>query len=89
MGIIGWILLGLIAGFIAKALLPGRDPGGLVVTLIIGVVGALVGGFLGAALLGIENPIDNFFDISTWLAAIVGAMIVLVIYRLATGRKAL
>jgi uncharacterized membrane protein YeaQ/YmgE (transglycosylase-associated protein family) len=87
MGILGWILLGLIAGFIAKALLPGRDPGGLVVTLIIGVVGALLGGFLGATLLGIENPIDEFFDVSTWLAAIVGALIVLVIYRALTGRR--
>lgn len=88
MGIIGWILLGLVAGFIAKALLPGKDPGGIVVTLIIGVVGAILGGFLGAALFNVD-PIDEFFDVSTWLAAIVGAMIVLVIYRLVTGRRAL
>jgi uncharacterized membrane protein YeaQ/YmgE (transglycosylase-associated protein family) len=88
MSIIGWIILGLLAGVIAKAVLPGRDPGGIFVTIIIGVVGALLGGFIGAALFGVD-PIDEFFDISTWLAAIVGAMVVLVIYRLATGRKAL
>ena len=87
MGIIGWILLGLIAGAIAKALLPGRDPGGIIVTIVIGVVGALLGGFIGAALFDID-PVDEFFDVSTWLAAIIGAMIVLVIYRLVTGRRA-
>lgn len=88
MSIIGWILLGLIAGAIAKALLPGRDPGGIIVTMVIGVVGALLGGFLGAALFNID-PVDEFFDVSTWLAAIIGALIVLVIYRLVTGRRAL
>jgi uncharacterized membrane protein YeaQ/YmgE (transglycosylase-associated protein family) len=86
MGIIGWILLGLLAGVIAKALLPGKDPGGILVTIIIGVVGALLGGFLGAALFGVD-PVDEFFDISTWLAAIIGAMLVLVIYRAVTGRR--
>jgi uncharacterized membrane protein YeaQ/YmgE (transglycosylase-associated protein family) len=85
MGIIGWIVLGLIAGVIAKALLPGRDPGGIIVTIVIGVVGALLGGFLGAALFNID-PIDEFFDVSTWLAAIIGAMIVLAIYRALSGR---
>ena len=86
MGIIGWILLGIVGGVIAKALLPGNDPGGLIVTIIIGVVGALLGGFLARAL-GLGDPIDEFFDVSTWLAAIIGSMILLVIYRAVTGRS--
>jgi len=85
-GIIGWILLGLLAGIIAKALLPGDDPGGFIVTTIIGVVGALLGGFIARAL-GLGDPIDEFFDVSTWLAAIVGAIILLVIYRAVVGRR--
>jgi uncharacterized membrane protein YeaQ/YmgE (transglycosylase-associated protein family) len=86
MGIIGWILLGIVGGVIAKALLPGNDPGGLIVTIIIGVVGALLGGFIARAL-GLGDPIDEFFDVSTWLAAIIGSMILLVIYRAVTGRR--
>jgi uncharacterized membrane protein YeaQ/YmgE (transglycosylase-associated protein family) len=86
MGIIGWILLGIVGGVIAKALLPGNDPGGIIVTIIIGVVGALLGGFLARAL-GLGEPIDEFFDVSTWLAAIIGSMILLVIYRAVTGRR--
>ena len=86
MGIIGWILLGLIAGAIAKAILPGDDPGGLIVTTIIGIVGALLGGFLATAIFG-AHPLDNFFDVSTWLTAIVGSIILLLIYRLLTGRR--
>jgi uncharacterized membrane protein YeaQ/YmgE (transglycosylase-associated protein family) len=86
MGIIGWILLGLIAGAIAKAILPGDDPGGIIVTTIIGIVGALLGGFLAAAIFG-AHPLDDFFDLSTWATAIVGSVILLVIYRLATGRR--
>ncbi len=86
MGIIGWILLGLIAGAIAKAILPGDDPGGFIVTTIIGVVGALLGGFLATAIFG-AHPLDNFFDVSTWLTAIVGSIILLLVYRLATGRR--
>src|SRR6188508_2051726 len=58
MGIIGWILLGIVGGVIAKALLPGNDPGGLIVTIIIGVVGALLGGFLARAL-GFGDPIPD------------------------------
>jgi uncharacterized membrane protein YeaQ/YmgE (transglycosylase-associated protein family) len=86
MGIIGWILLGIVGGVIAKALLPGNDPGGLIITIIIGIVGALLGGFLARAL-GLGDPIDEFFDVSTWLAAIIGSMILLVIYRAVTGRR--
>jgi uncharacterized membrane protein YeaQ/YmgE (transglycosylase-associated protein family) len=86
MGIIGWIILGLLAGIIAKAILPGDDPGGFIVTAIIGIVGALLGGLIARAL-GLGDPIDEFFDISTWLAAIIGAIILLVIYRAVVGRR--
>ena len=87
MGILGWILLGALAGVIAKALLPGDDPGGFIITTIIGIVGALLGGFIARAL-GLGDPIDEFFDISTWIAAIVGAIILLLIYRMVAGRRA-
>jgi uncharacterized membrane protein YeaQ/YmgE (transglycosylase-associated protein family) len=86
MGIIAFVILGLLAGAIAKALLPGDDPGGLIVTTIIGIVGAILGGFLAATLFG-AHPLDDFFDISTWLAAIVGSIILLLLYRLVAGRS--
>ena len=86
MGIIAFIILGLLAGAIAKAILPGDDPGGFIVTTIIGVVGALIGGFLAAALFG-AHPLDEFFDISTWLTAIVGSIVLLLIYRLIVGGR--
>jgi uncharacterized membrane protein YeaQ/YmgE (transglycosylase-associated protein family) len=85
-GIIAFLILGLLAGAIAKALLPGDDPGGIIVTMLIGVVGALLGGFLAAALFD-ADPLDEFFDISTWLTAIVGAIILLLVYRMATRRR--
>jgi len=86
MGIIGWIVLGLLVGAIAKALLPGDDPGGIIVTMLIGVAGALLGGFLAGVLFD-SDPVDEFFDLSTWLAAIVGSIILLLIYRMVTGRR--
>ena len=86
MGIIAFIILGLLAGIIAKAILPGDDPGGLIVTTIIGVVGAILGGLLAGVLFD-ADPLDEFFDISTWLTAIVGAIILLIIYRLVVGRR--
>lgn len=86
MGIIGFLILGLIAGAIAKAVMPGDDPGGILVTMIIGVVGALLGGFLAGALFD-KDPMDEFFDISTWLTAIVGSVILLAIYRAVAGRR--
>ena len=86
MGIIAFIILGALAGIIAKALLPGADPGGLIITTIIGIVGALLGGFLAAALFD-AHPLDEFFDLSTWLTAIVGAIILLLIYRAVVGRS--
>jgi len=85
MGIIAFIILGAIAGAIAKALLPGDDPGGFIVTTIIGIVGAVIGGFLAAALFD-AHPLDDFFDISTWLTAIVGSIVLLLIYRAVAGR---
>jgi uncharacterized membrane protein YeaQ/YmgE (transglycosylase-associated protein family) len=85
-GIIAFIILGLLAGAIAKALLPGDDPGGFIVTAIIGIVGALLGGFLAAALFD-AHPLDEFFDISTWVTAIIGSIILLLIYRAVTGNR--
>jgi uncharacterized membrane protein YeaQ/YmgE (transglycosylase-associated protein family) len=85
-GIIAFIILGLLAGLIAKAILPGEDPGGVIVTTIIGIVGALLGGFLAGALFD-ADPLDEFFDISTWLTAIVGSIILLVIYRSVVRRR--
>jgi uncharacterized membrane protein YeaQ/YmgE (transglycosylase-associated protein family) len=86
MGIIGWIILGLLAGLIAKAILPGDDPGGLIVTTLIGVLGALGGGFIAQAI-GFGDPIDEFFDFSTWLAAIIGAIVLLLIWRAVSGER--
>ncbi len=86
MGIIGWIVLGIIAGAIAKAIMPGNDPGGIIVTMLIGIAGALVGGFLSMAVLG-KDVNDQFFDLATWVSAIVGALILLAIYKAVTGGR--
>ncbi|MFA9445373.1 GlsB/YeaQ/YmgE family stress response membrane protein [Egicoccus sp. AB-alg6-2] len=86
MGIIAFLILGLLAGAIAKALLPGDDPGGIIVTMIIGVIGAILGGFLAGLIFDVD-PVDEFFSISTWVAAIVGSIILLLIYRAVTGNK--
>jgi uncharacterized membrane protein YeaQ/YmgE (transglycosylase-associated protein family) len=85
MQIIAWIVLGLLAGVIAKAILPGNDPGGVIITAIIGIVGALLGGFLAKSLFGVDS-LDNFWDLSTWITAIVGAVLLLLVYRLVAGR---
>ncbi|HSP76312.1 MAG TPA: GlsB/YeaQ/YmgE family stress response membrane protein [Cryobacterium sp.] len=85
MGFIGFLILGLIAGAIAKAILPGTQGGGWGITLILGVLGAFLGGFLGSVIFG--TGLENFFDISTWLLAIAGSLIVLVIYGALTGRR--
>ena len=86
MGIIGWIVLGLIAGAIAKAIMPGNDPGGFFITMLLGVVGALLGGFIGSRIFGVG--LENFWSIQTWLLAIVGSLILLAIYRVVVGRRA-
>ncbi|MFF0277829.1 GlsB/YeaQ/YmgE family stress response membrane protein [Streptomyces sp. NPDC004330] len=86
MGIIAWILIGLLAGFIAKALMPGKDPGGIIITMLIGIAGGLLGGWLGKVIFGVDS-IDGFFDLSTWIAAIIGSVILLGLYRILTGNK--
>ncbi|ANH93980.1 MULTISPECIES: GlsB/YeaQ/YmgE family stress response membrane protein [Streptomyces] len=86
MGVISWIILGLLAGAIAKILLPGRDPGGLIGTTLIGIAGAFVGGWLSARFL--DRPVEkHFFDLPTWGAAIGGSLVLLVLYRLLFGNS--
>lgn len=84
-----WIVLGFLAGFVAKALMPGPDSGGFILTTILGIVGAVVGGFIGSAL-G-YGPVSSFNDIGSTLPsfifAVIGAIVVLAVYRLATGRS--
>jgi len=80
MGIIAWIVFGLIAGVIAKLLMPGRDGGGFILTCILGIVGAVVGGWL-ATMFGIGGTISGF-NLHSFLVAVVGAIVVLVVYRL-------
>jgi uncharacterized membrane protein YeaQ/YmgE (transglycosylase-associated protein family) len=85
MGFFGFLLLGLIAGAIAKLILPGRQGGGWIITLILGVIGAFLGGWLGSLLF--NAPLEDFFSIQTWLLAIAGSLIVLVIYGAITKRR--
>lgn len=85
MGFFGFLLLGLLAGAIAKLILPGKQGGGWLITLLLGVVGALLGGFLGGLLF--NAPLQDFFSIQTWLLAIGGSIIVLLIYGLIVGRR--
>jgi uncharacterized membrane protein YeaQ/YmgE (transglycosylase-associated protein family) len=84
-GIVSWIVLGLIAGVIAKILMPGKDPGGCIITILLGIGGAFVGGWVGKTLFHTE--IGTFFDLRTWGLAILGALIILVGYRLITGGR--
>ncbi len=79
MGILTWIIFGLIAGAVAKAIHPGADPGGWIVTILIGIIGAVVGGWLGSMILGVDV---TGFNISSFLVAIAGAVICLAIYRM-------
>jgi uncharacterized membrane protein YeaQ/YmgE (transglycosylase-associated protein family) len=87
MGIIAWIILGLVAGMIAKALVPGRDQQGLIVTTLIGVAGALLGGFLATRLFDVDG-VQGFFNLSTWITAIAGSAVLLFAYHLVTARRA-
>ncbi|MEO8458706.1 MAG: GlsB/YeaQ/YmgE family stress response membrane protein [Chloroflexota bacterium] len=80
MNIIAWIIVGLIGGALAKLLMPGKDPGGLIITILLGVAGAVLGGFLSIAL-GLGNGVDDF-DVGTIVLAVVGAMILLAGYRM-------
>jgi uncharacterized membrane protein YeaQ/YmgE (transglycosylase-associated protein family) len=80
MGIIGWILLGLLAGTIARAVIPGRtEPGGCIGTTAVGILGALIGGFIATSL--DIGEIDDFFDLGTWLIAIGGSVLLLLLIR--------
>jgi len=85
MGFIAFIILGLIAGAIAKAILPGEQGGGWLATLLLGVVGAVVGGWIGTAVFGVG--LEEFWSLESWLLAIGGAIIVLLIWGLITGRR--
>ena len=82
MHILGWILFGLIVGAIAKFLMPGRDPGGWIVTILLGIAGSFVGGFLATMFLGRDQ------QAASWVGSIIGAMVLLFIYRLIVGRRA-
>lgn len=86
MGILSWIIFGLIAGVIAKLVMPGRDPGGCIVTMLIGIAGAFVGGFLYGLLTG--QPQFMQFDLGSMILAIIGAVVILAIYRAVAGRRA-
>jgi uncharacterized membrane protein YeaQ/YmgE (transglycosylase-associated protein family) len=81
MSILGWILFGLVVGAIAKLLMPGKDPGGWIVTILLGIAGSFVGGFLGQMLFGQGNQAAG------WIGSILGAMVLLLIYRLVIGRR--
>lgn len=83
--IIGWIIFGLIAGAIAKLLMPGRDPGGWIVTMLLGIAGAVVGGWIGSLLWHSSGV--NDWSIGSFALAIVGAIILLAIYRMIVGRR--
>jgi uncharacterized membrane protein YeaQ/YmgE (transglycosylase-associated protein family) len=85
MGFLGWIVLGLLAGAIAKLIMPGDDPGGIIVTMLLGIVGAVIGGFLGSRFFGVG--LQSFWNLQTWIVAIIGSLILLGIYRLFAGRR--
>ena len=82
MGVIGWIVFGLIVGVIAKLVMPGRDPGGIVVTMVLGIAGALLGGWIGQAL-GWYGPDQG----AGYLMSIAGAIILLALYRMVVARR--
>lgn len=85
MGLLTWIILGAIAGVVAKWIMPGEDPGGFIVTILLGIAGALIGGFIASAmgLGGVEG-----LTIGSIIIAILGAILLLFLYRLVTGRRA-
>ena len=84
MSILGWIVLGLIAGVVAKSLLGGRAKHGVIVTILIGIAGALIGGWAASKFFGIAAT-GGFFDLSTWLIAIIGSVVLLLIYHAITN----
>ncbi|ALE05808.1 hypothetical protein AL755_10560 [Arthrobacter sp. ERGS1:01] len=86
MSFVAFLILGLIVGAIAKAILPGRQNGGILITMLLGVVGALLGGWIGGAIFGVG--LENFWSLQTWLVAIVGSLIVLGVYGAVVRRRA-
>jgi uncharacterized membrane protein YeaQ/YmgE (transglycosylase-associated protein family) len=86
MGIIAWIVLGLGSGLLANMLVPGRRSQGLILTCVIGVVGALAGGWVATRLFHVHT-LHGFFNLSTWLTAIAGAAVLLLVYHLVSGRS--
>ena len=86
MGILAWIVLGLGSGLIANMFIPGRRSQGLIITCLIGIAGALLGGWLATKLFHIHS-LQGFFNLSTWLTAIAGAAVLLLAYHLVTGRS--
>lgn len=82
MGILAWILFGLVIGIIAKLLMPGRDPGGFIVTILLGIAGAMLGGFIGRAM-GFYGESES----AGWLISILGAIVLLALYRMMVRRK--
>jgi uncharacterized membrane protein YeaQ/YmgE (transglycosylase-associated protein family) len=82
MGVIGWIVFGLIVGIVAKFVVPGRDPGGIIVTVLLGIVGALLGGFLGRSLGWYREG-----DPVGFIMAVVGSVVLLLLYRMLAGRR--
>ena|ERR1051325_11938030 len=85
MGIIAWIILGFLAGMAAKMLVPGKDREGVIVTTLIGIAGALLGGFLATRLFHVAG-VQGFFNLSTWITAIAGAAVLLIAYHMVTGQ---
>ena len=83
MGILSWILFGLVVGVIAKLLMPGRDPGGFIITILLGIAGALIGGFIGRAM-NLYGPNEG----AGWLMSILGAVVLLTLYRMMAKRPA-
>jgi uncharacterized membrane protein YeaQ/YmgE (transglycosylase-associated protein family) len=86
MGIIAWIVLGLVAGLLANMLIPGRRSQGLILTCVIGIVGALAGGWVATRVFH-THTLHGFFNLSTWLTAIVGAAVLLLIFHLISARS--
>jgi uncharacterized membrane protein YeaQ/YmgE (transglycosylase-associated protein family) len=82
MSILGWILFGLVIGALAKLVMPGRDPGGIIITMLLGIAGAVIGGFVGRAM-GFYGPGET----AGWIMSFFGAVLLLVIYRLFVGRR--
>ena len=87
MGIIPWIILGLGAGLLANMLIPGRRQQGLILTCLIGIAGALGGGWAATRIFHVHHALQGFFNASTWITAVAGAAVLLLAYHLATGRS--